>query len=113
MSWFSRKNPRALFPYYDGKRQREADPMVVLRKMSAHEKFDAKQHLVDISNTENEAIQAEAQQICVEATRDIFGIEAWSEDNPNGMTETETLGVLLQFTLFIDALKKNGSGLLT
>jgi len=112
MRLFSRNRApkvQRIFKYFDGTRERSADPVTVIRKMAAHPKFDVDRHLADMVCGEP-GLEAEASEISVQATREIFGIPAWTEDTPEGLTEMETLGVLNDFVLYVDNLKKNGSG---
>jgi hypothetical protein len=102
-------NAREIFEYWDGEKKRRADPVAIWRAMAAHPQFVADKHLQEIASSE-QSLQIEASDITVRATREIFGIAAWSETNDTGLTEFETLEVLNQFMGFIDGLKKNGDG---
>jgi hypothetical protein len=100
---------RLIFKYHDGSKERSADPMLVFRAMLAHPTFELEKHIDELI-ADDPHIQSEASKLAVQATRDILGIKAWSEDNPDGLTELDTLAVLASFVAFTEQLKKNGRG---
>jgi hypothetical protein len=83
--------------------------MAIFRALLAHPTFELNKHLDELI-AEDPNIQSEASKIAVQATRDILDIKPWSEDNPDGLTELDTLAVLASFVAFTEQLKKNGSG---
>lgn len=105
----NRIKEREIFRYHDGERDRAADPIVVFRKMAEHPEFKLEQHIAELQ-IEDPKIQNEASRIAVAATREIFGLNPWTEDNETGLTEMETLEVLSQFIVYVEQLKKNGVG---
>ena len=107
---------RNIFRYFDGQQETGADPLLIFRKFSAHKEFDLQRHCSDLVSGVPE-LENEASRIAVDALREIFGIQPWHEEtNPAGekiqvgLTEAETLGILNDFMLFADSLKKNVSG---
>lgn len=116
--WLRKKPPepvaeqppaRAIFSYHDGTRQRFADPIAVMRAMLSHPTLVLDQHLKELAS-EDMRLQSDASAIVSQATREIFGLEPWSESNLEALTEMEVLDVLTDFVLFTDGLKKNGNG---
>lgn len=105
-----RKRSREIFAYSDGKRLRYADPLVVLRQMAAHAELDLDATLRQMQAVDSPELQNEACGVAVQATREIFGLPAFGDDNPDGLTELETLDVLTDFVTFLDNVKKNSSG---
>lgn len=105
-NWIRRKlqdRRRAIFRYWDGRRWRGADPLVAFRRMLNHPRFDPDTHLAAADRGDQEALS-----IVVEATREIFEIPAWRDDQ-QGLTEAETLNLIGEFIEYLNALKKNGS----
>lgn len=105
-----RKREREIFRYSDGRRIRLADPMLIVRKMAAHPTLDLETTLQQMQAVDSPELQNEATATAVTATREIFDLPAMSEDNPDGLTELETLEVLTDFVDYLDTLKKNSSG---
>lgn len=96
---------RKIFRYSNGQREIAADPLEVLRKLRQHPcDFDKTETLRRESN--DEKLCEEAWLELVAATRDVFGIQPLDVDG-HGLTEEETYGVLDDFGLFLDSLKKS------
>ena len=95
------KRQRQIFSYWDGSRQRSADPLEVARALDYHPKFSAKLHIPLIESGDDDALQ-----ITLGAVRDVFGVPAWSEKTP-GLTQQETIDLLDRFVTYLDDLKKN------
>lgn len=96
---------RKIFRYFDGQRQRAADPLEILRKL--------RQHPCDIDKAEtlrrettDETLHDEAWRELVSAARDVFDINPLDPDG-HGLTEQESYDVLDQFGEFLDSLKKS------
>lgn len=104
-----RGSHRDIFRYFDGMQDRAVDPMAVFRSLSSHPEFDINQSLPQIASGDLK-LQMESSAIAVDATRKAFGIQPWDEFTGTGLTELETLDVLLAFGEFTNGLKKNGSG---
>lgn len=108
-----RRSEKQIFRYFDGKKERGADPIKTFRAILSHPKFNLQEHmasLMDDGPSADTAVQTEASQIAVDSVREIFGLTGWSEDTPDGLTEIETLEVLADFIIYMDGLKKNGNG---
>lgn len=107
-NWWNNRD-RKIFLYWDGTRKRRGDPMVLLRGLQTRAGFDldAAIQIVDggagIIPT-NDFWEHVVDS--VEAARAVFGIGSL---DAGGLTEGEMLGLLYDFLLFMDALKKNGS----
>lgn len=100
---------RAIFKYWDGRKWRAADPLVAFRALMGHSKLTS-EHLTLLQDPsaapENMAV--EAFDVALEATRDVFGITAWTEKT-GGLTTAETRNLLMGFMGYILSLKKSGS----
>lgn len=99
---FRRRRP-ATFSYWDGARRRQIDPLAAWRALDQHPTFDLASHPKQILDGDSEAIG-----VALPAIREVFGIQPWSETQ-KGLTESETLVVLLAFMDYADALKKKPS----
>jgi hypothetical protein len=100
---------REIFKYHDGERERAADPVAIMRAMANHPTLDLQQNVQEMQ-AEDLKVQTSATVVAVNATREIFGVKPWSEENPDGLTEMETLDLLAEFVNYSAELKKNGSG---
>lgn len=102
---------RQIFRFHDGTAMRGADPMVVLRKLQAHQDFTE----ADIAL----ALQGDvaAAQRTLQATRAAFDVVPWEQDKhtgtERGLTEGETLTLLDEFGAWLESVKKNGNPSLT
>lgn len=106
--FFNNRN-RALFRYWDGIKWRSADPLVILRGIAEHPQLTT-DHLKLLENPKGipQDIAIEAFDVVLLATRDVFGIQAWTESQP-GLTQAETRDTLSRFMAFVGQLKKSGS----
>ncbi|HEY1601733.1 MAG TPA: hypothetical protein VGG64_19185 [Pirellulales bacterium] len=113
MSIFDRFNrqptnrQREIFRYWDGTKERGADPLVVLRALVTDSEFDIK--------TDPElAAQgiADATDRTLKAIRRVLSVRPWETlacGKEVGLTDAETLELLSDFGLYLDGLKKNSS----
>lgn len=99
--WYRNRN-RAIFRYWDGQRWRAADPIEIYRGIKQHPEFNIDRH-----PQLHDAGDDDATRICLQATRDVFGVKPFAE---GGLTETETIEVLGTYFDWIQRVKKNGSG---
>jgi hypothetical protein len=104
-----RDRGREIFRFFDGERERGADPIRVMRLIALDEEFVPERHLDpllegSLPDRDNE----ENIRISLAAARRIFGVKEWREDQP-GLTEQETLQLWMTFATYLDALKKNGN----
>jgi hypothetical protein len=101
----SQSTQRQIFRYWDGQRLRSIDPIVATRGLLAVEGFDWRLDPKRIDRGDEEALER-----TVAATREIFGVTGWIDDSSGGgLTEQETLSLLISFALYLTALKKSGS----
>lgn len=98
---FTPQAKRNIFRYWDGKKWKFADPMVLVRELYEHPKFNFDKHWVGVvqGNPVDIGITAE----CV---RDVFHVDKL-DDNGNGMNESECVFLLSSFCEFNEELKKN------
>lgn len=111
-----RHKARLIFHFWDGSDERGADPLEIMRRIADHPKFLAEKHIVlAVGPPEGtpDVLVNEATEICCGAARDVFDIEQFRELNGFriGLNTDELLGLWTTFAEYIDALKKNGSGL--
>lgn len=90
---------RAIFRYWDGQAMRSADPITLWRAIKAHPQFN-----LERDPLMHDAGDDESTVICLNATRDIFGVKPVEE---GGLTETETIDLLGSYFDWINAVKKN------
>lgn len=94
---------RAIYRYWDGKRFRRADPMVLYRSLMSHPKFDLSTHPQFIDENQ------EDRDITLSAIRDVFGVKAFDGLTGEGLTEEETVQLLWAFVSYCTAKKKSVS----
>lgn len=92
---------RAIFGFWDGRRWRRVDPVVVMRAMDSHPTFRW-EHAKGVDDKDDESVQ-----IVVAATRDVFGVKALSDRD--GLSETECIVLFHDFLSFMGDLKKKVS----
>lgn len=109
-------NPRGLFRYYDGRRHRRGDPMVIARRLWAvkvmkesgdNEPFESLESLKLVKSGIGTKIQQGYAEIA-EATRYAFELRPFES---GGLTENECEKLLADFEDFLGDVKKNGNGL--
>jgi hypothetical protein len=106
LPWQKKKDPRQIFHYWDGAKQRSIDPLVAYRGLQTHSRFNMARHFDELSE-EDFAVSDEAAQAIVEAARDVFGVAVWSEDSSGGLPETESVMLVTTFALWLADQKKN------
>jgi hypothetical protein len=106
--WLFRRNlsgytqgDRDIFPYWDGQRQRNGDPLAIDRLLLTDPAFDAKLD-PQISRVPTlDGLKAAGR--IVDATRKAFGIKPLEE---GGLTDAECLGLFCDFNLFVRDLEE-------
>lgn len=98
---FRRRNDRRLFRYHDGNRWRRIDPLVATRALGSDPEFNWETHPPLVDKGDIEAIRVTAN-----AVRRSFDVQAYSEDG-GGLTEGESIALLLRFAAYTDSLKKS------
>ena len=96
-----RQRQRAIFWFWDGRRERCIDPMIPFRALAQHDKFDPESTpaLIDLGNLE-------AMGLTADAVRQAFRIEALGEAGTRGLTESECVQLLIQFLDWMSGIKK-------
>jgi len=108
-NWLLRRiagEQRNTFRYWDGGKLRAIDPMVAYRGLSSFEGFDWDKDPIRTERGDDAALSR-----TVAATRTVFGIATYSESSTGGLTEDESLGLLISFVEYMIEQKKNGSRL--
>ena len=102
---------RQIFRFHDGTKLRGVDPMVVLRTLQAEKEFTEADIALAMQG------DVDASQRTIRAVRKAFGVIAWEQDQhtgaERGLTEGETLTLLDEFGVWLDAVKKNTNPSLT
>ena len=104
---------RDVYEYWDGEQVRAIDPLMAYRALLAHPKFDWDVHPAMIDNMDSEISEIRreavaASEVTCNAIRDVFGLSPWTENQP-GLTESETIRVLVMFVDWLVGQKKNTS----
>lgn len=115
-------NPRGLFRFYDGRRYRTVDPMVIARNLWAANivsevsegkfeavPFDSLQSLKKITSAVGTQIEKGYAEIA-EAVREAFELRPFEN---GGLSEAECQKLLERFEDWMGNVKKNGSNSLT
>ena len=107
LRWFRRWRQRRrnaarfIFEYWDGSRQRAADPVVIWRAI-----HDDPELVIPGDIEAADLGDMDAQGKVVAAVRRAFDVTGWTESEP-GLTELECLALIVQFVEFTESLKKN------
>lgn len=104
---------RGLFQYWDGQRSRQIDPIKAFRAIWTCEHCDlasdARTAQNPLTHDGKPMIPAAevygAEDRIRQMTREVFGVQAWSESTP-GLTVDETDALLASFWAYIQQLKK-------
>ena len=99
-------DPRGLFAYFDGRRWRYGDPLVMARSLYAVPKFDA-DRLKDAIRDGDTMAKLNAADELSKVIRTVWNIE--SAEN-GGLTDGECCELHTKFDRYIGDLKKNGNG---
>ena len=102
---------RDVYEYWDGEEVRAIDPLAAYRALLAHPVFDWDVHpaMIDNMDSDDDSIRKEAiaaSEVTTTAVRDVFGLKPWTDIQP-GLTEAETITVLIQFVDWLVGQKKN------
>jgi len=98
---------RMLFRYWDGRKYVAADPFVIYRRMLSTQKFDPESDLKKL-NIPNSKIITERIGFIAEGVREIFDLSPFRPDGKGGLTELECVNLLMEFTGYLERVKKNG-----
>ncbi len=96
---------RLLFRFWNGSRFISADPFILLRRLMNTDKFDAE---VDLKKLEipDAKIVTEKIGFIAEGVREIFELSPYEK---GGLTELECVQLLMEFSSFLERIKKNGA----
>lgn len=112
-----------IFRFFDGRSMRGVDPCQTFRRLTAPQAngWDWAKTPKAIDPPEDEegqpvemtpallARQAAAIEQTLTVIRDVFGVHPYDHTTQTGMTDAETLGLLVQFGNYLATVKKNGS----
>jgi hypothetical protein len=98
---------RNIFQFFDGNRLRRIDPAVAIRSLDRDPNFDWENDPPLIAFGDEKALAR-----TVAAVQRTFGVQAMNETGTLGLTETESVELLISFVSYLDEQKKNGRGLL-
>lgn len=98
---------RSIFQFFDGSRLRRIDPAVAIRQLDRDPDFDWENDPPLIEFGDEKALAR-----TVAAVHRVFGTRPMTEAGDTGLTETETVELLVSFVLYLDQQKKSGRGLL-
>lgn len=104
---------RHIFRYFDGVKERGIDPVLVARRIASHPTFNPEVHW---AGAMLDPPDVEAMGVLVDAVRDVFEVQAWSEVSAGqeiGLTETECITLYGQFLAYTSELKKSTESKLT
>ena len=98
---------RNIFEFYDGARLRRVDPAVAVRSLETSSEFDWAEDpgLIEFGDVK-------ALTRTVRAVQAAFGVTEYDEAKRTGLTESETVELLISFVQYLEFQKKSGSGLL-
>lgn len=106
---FRRADRRDIFRYWDGKRYRYADPLVVWHDIWSDPNVDPAVDFQAATGIGSDGSQveydAEAEQRVLAMIRKVFGVQQWSE-KVKGLTVRETFILMWGFLTYVNGLKK-------
>ena len=100
-----RKYREGIFRFFDGTRWRCADPIAVFRSLQNHPEFDLAT-TPKMAGVDDPKIKFDAIRKCADAVRVAFNVQPL-DDTGAGLTEEECCALLVRFSQYADALKKN------
>jgi len=102
----AREKSRAIFRYWDGKKERAIDPIVVFNRLDDDPVFVMERH-ARLIESKNEKEAREAIDVTAAAVCRAFQVSDYNEKAKEGLTVTERIDLLTEFLLYADTLKKN------
>lgn len=107
IQWFL--DDRLIFRYWDGRRYRRADPWSIYRQTMNSSPFswDTTPGQIAMEAIDEVTLRdkLDATKIAVDMVRRVFGVRPMEE---GGLTESECLLLLWQFSRYVGDVKKNG-----
>ena len=112
-AWFTRwlrgNSQRNIFRYWDGRRYKLGDPLVLFRTILNDGDFawDVTPALMELEGDTDDVLRTrlEAMQVASDMVRRVFGIRPLAD---RGLTDKECLALLWEFEHYVGAVKKNG-----
>ena len=103
-SWMERRRlrGRGLFRFFDGRRYRHVDPLRMWREVEHHSEFNLETMPEAVAVRDEKASEAFYAAMC-----EVFGIERFDDSTGRGMTDEEIMGLLVDLSEFLGAVKKN------
>ena len=98
-------DPRGLFVFFDGRRWRHADPMVLARRLWSISGFESDKSR-ELLRSDQGALKAQGFAEIARAVQKAFSVY---EVEHGGLTEIECEALLDRFETYLGELKKNGS----
>lgn len=96
---------RLLFRFWNGSRFVSSDPFILLRKLMNTDKFDAEMDLKKLEIPDPKIVTQKIGFIA-EGVREIFDLPPYEK---GGLTELECVQLLMEFSSFLERIKKNGA----
>jgi len=96
---------RLLFRFWDGSRFVSSDPFILFRKLINTDKFDVEEDIKKL-RIPDPKIVSEKIGFIAEGIREIFDLPPYEK---GGLTELECVQLLIEFSTFLDRVKKNGA----
>ena len=96
---------RLLFRFWNGSRFVSSDPFILLRKLLNTDKFDAETDLKKLEIPDAKIV-TEKIGFIAEGVREIFELPPYEK---GGLTELECVQLLMEFSEFLERIKKNGT----
>lgn len=96
---------RLLFRFWNGSRFVSSDPFILLRKLLNTDKFDAEMDLKKLEIPDPKIV-TEKIGFIAEGVREIFELPPYEK---GGLTELECVQLLMEFSSFLERIKKNGA----
>jgi len=96
---------RLLFRFWNGSRFVSSDPFILLRKLLNTDKFDAEMDLKKLEIPDAKIV-TEKIGFIAEGVREIFSLPPYEK---GGLTELECVQLLMEFSEFLERIKKNGT----
>lgn len=103
MIWPFKKRPaRFIYKYFDGTKERCDDPLAIRHRLDTHSTYR-----FDVHPVLAEKGDAAAYEIVLTAICDAFQVSRFDSATGKGLTQTELIGLLVDFGNYLEAVKKN------
>jgi hypothetical protein len=99
---FRPKSSTKLFAFFDGAKWRSADPLAVIYALQKHPTYNDAKHFRLMLDGDQESIEIAVQAVC-----DVFSVKPYDPETRTGLTIAERVGLLREFAVYVDTVKKN------